>query len=123
MDENDEGKFARIRSVTSVVSGTPAADSGDAGSEDAGAEATGEKASGPSDARAFDRKVASVSKMKTGLQLDLGYDAPAFVSYRTLKAAGLEVNEGDQVSGSYQMEDGHSGRFARITEVSGVNAG
>ena len=130
MDENDEGKFARVKSITSVVSGSPAAvadsaESDESGSEDAVAEepASEEQASGSDDPRAFDRKVAGLKKMRTGLELDLGYDAPAFVSYRTLKAAGVQVNEGDQVSGSYQMEDGRSGKFARITEVSGVNAG
>ena len=68
--------------------------------------------------RKLSRRVDGLKKMRTGLELDLGHDAPAFVSYKTLKDAGVQIDEGDQVIGTYQMQ---GGEYARIVSVDAVN--
>ena len=99
--EGDD-RYAHITAISDVV-----------------APATSSRASSDSPAtRKLSRRVDGLSKMRTGLKLDLGHDAPAFVSYKTLKDAGLEINKGDQVIGSYQMQDGE---YARIISVDAVN--
>ena len=108
--ENDRGKFARVLGVTGVVKA-----SSDKSSETE--EAPAEESAG-SAVREFTATVKSVSKMRTGLELDLGYASPAYLAGSVAK--GLEVNEGDSLSGTYRMEEGSRGKFARVLSV---NAG
>lgn len=111
--ENQRGKFARVLSVTGVVKA-----SSEESEESPAEESAGSEESTDSDVREFTATVKSVSKMRTGLELDLGYASPAYLANSV--ASGLEVSEGDSLSGTYRMEEGNRGKFARILSV---NAG
>lgn len=113
--ESERGKFARILSVTGVVKASSAESSE---SEESPAENTPANESAGSDVREFKATVKSVSKMRTGVELDLGYASPAYLAVSVAK--GLGVSEGDSLSGTYRMEEGSRGKFARVLSV---NAG
>ena len=55
--------------------------------------------------------------MRTGLELDLGYANPAYLADSIAK--GLEISEGDRLSGTYRIEEGNRGKFARVLSVNG----
>ncbi|MCY4652575.1 MAG: hypothetical protein OXC95_05355 [Dehalococcoidia bacterium] len=73
---------------------------------------TQEKTASP--VRSLDRRVESVESMRTGMRLGLGYGADAYLARSVFDG---EVNSGDQIVGSYVIDEREGERFARITAV------
>ena len=113
MDESSRGKFARIVEVHSHTpadgSEKPAADVSESADE-----STDESAPAPESAadsvKEFSATVKSLKATAAGLRLDLGYANGAFVSYKTIKDAGVRVEQGDEVSGSFEMDENDEGK-------------
>lgn len=56
--------------------------------------------------RKLDAKVVSVKATRHGYELDLGYDAPAYVTLKSLQAEGVDAEAlevGAKLSGKYRM--------------------
>ena len=69
--------------------------------------------------RQFSRRIENITPMRTGVSLDLGYDHPAYLAG---SVHDKPVAVGDKISGSYRIEDGKAGQFARITEIASVTS-
>ena len=118
MDESSRGKFARI---VELHSHTPAAgsekpaaavsESADESTDESASESAPESAA--DSVKEFSATVKSLKATAAGLRLDLGYANGAFVSYKTLQDAGVRVEQGDEVSGAFEMDENDEGRFAR----------
>ncbi len=113
------GKYANITKVISVVGQEPVEEV--AAEETAEVEKTESAAPAAPRTRKLDRKVEGVKKMRTGLSLDLGYDASAYLARSVHSGEGVEV--GVRLVGAYHMDERDGETFARVTEVTEVISG